>query len=158
MGAKRETKRAFAVRLGVAGEKAILKSGQNPSDWLRQAADWRIEKEQAPEAIKSPVELAVGALKRDFESLKEDMRETRKEILRVQQAQTMQASELAAIKKMLPELQRSLIKLDQDFGDSLIELGASLLKGVDELLKAEAAARAEREIPYFPPPPPRQGL
>lgn len=148
----------FHVRLDVAGEKAILKSGQKPSDWLRQAAEWRIEKEQAPEATKSPVELVVGAFKRDLESLKEAVRETRKEILRVQQAQTMQASELAAMKKMLPELQRSLVKLDQDFGDSLIELGASLLKGVSELLKADAAARAEREIPHFPPPLPRRGL
>ena len=155
----------FHVRLDVAGEKAILKSGQRPSDWLRQAADWRIEKEQALETTKNPVEIQLASLKREVESLKDRAGEIQKEMLRHRRDQTALASDLTALKSLQERLKtqqetlhRTQLQLSDELGEGLSALGASLIAGLRDLLETFAASRAEPKTPTLPPPIPRRRL
>lgn len=155
----------FTVRLDAFSAKALHQSGQKPSDWLRQAAADRIEKEQALETTKSPVEIQLASLKREVESLKDSAREIQKEMLRHRRDQTALASDLTALKDLQERLKtqqetlnRAQLQLSDELGEGLSALGASLIAGLRDLLETFAASRAEPKTPTLPPPLPRRRL
>ena len=144
------------VRLSRMTVAMIQQSGQRASDWLRQAAQNRIDQERGQEP-------ALGQLEKQVNGLQ-------KEIARLQQAEalahatlaTMQ-SNMAAIQQHHVELRHALDQMNAGFGHAFTALGQSLLVALGQQLDVhlqKGQEQKEDEPPPFklPPIPPRTRL
>jgi predicted nucleic acid-binding Zn-ribbon protein len=154
-----------SVRLSRATGAAIRQSGQSASDWLRQAAQNRIDQERGKEP-------ALGKLEKQVDGLQ-------KEIARLQQAEAITQVELVALRKVLVamqnhqatleanqvELQRTLLAVETDINNTLVTLGPTLLAAINrqidqhaQVVLDAAKAKEERLRALVPPAPPRTRL
>jgi len=154
-----------SVRLSRATGAAIRQSGQSASDWLRQAAQNRIDQERGKEP-------ALGKLEKQVDGLQ-------KEIARLQQSEAITQAELVALRKVLVamqnhqatleanqvELQRTLLAVETDINNTLVTLGPTLLAAINQQIDHRAQvvldaakAKEERLRALVPPAPPRTRL
>ncbi len=152
---KVEPTKHVGLRLSESMVAAIRKSGQNTSDWLRQAAQTRLDQERGKDA-------AHGKLEKQIEGLQ-------KEMARLQQSESIAQAALAEMRRTLAasqqnqvELRRSLDQLNAGFGHAFTTLGQSLLVALGQQLDryVQKLAAREDETPPFvlPPIPPRTRL
>ena len=155
---KAEPTKHVGLRLSESTVAAIQKSGQNTSDWLRQAAQTRLDQERGKDT-------AHGKLEKQIEGLQ-------KEVARLQQADAIAQAAQAETRKVLvtiqgnqAELQRALVAMENGIGNTLAALGPTLLAAINQQIDqhAQAAldaakAKEERLRALVPPAPPRTRL
>ena len=162
---KMESTKHVGLRLSESMMTAIQKSRQSTSDWLRQAAQNRIDQERGKEP-------ALGKLEKQVDGLQ-------KEIARLQQAEAITQAELVALRKVLVamqnhqatleanqvELQRTLLAVETDINNTLVTLGPTLLAAINQQIDHRAQvvldaakAKEERLRALVPPAPPRTRL
>jgi predicted nucleic acid-binding Zn-ribbon protein len=141
---------------------AIRKSGQNTSDWLRQAAQTRLDQERGKDAAHGKLEKQIDGLQKEMARLQQSesiaqaaLAEMRKTLAAIQQNQ-------AAAQQNQVELRRSLDQINAGFGHAFTTLGQSLLVALGQQLDryVQKLAAKEDETPPFvlPPIPPRTRL
>ena len=141
----------LTVRVNAEVVGAIQKSGQSAPDWLRQAARNRIEGERQAETPTGKLEKQVAALQQRIDDLKKDGIDTRKEIARLQQSETIVQAALLDMRKNQVELRRSLEQMNAGFGHAFTALGQSLLVALSQQLRE--LVKAQEEPPKRPLPP-----
>ena len=153
---KVEPTKHVGLRLSESMVAAIRKSGQNTSDWLRQAAQTRLDQERGKDT-------AHGKLEKQIEGLQ-------KEVARLQQSESIAQAALAEMRKTLAaiqqnqvELRRSLDQINAGFGHAFTALGQSLLVALGQQLdqhlqKLTAKAEEGPPVKIWPPAPPRTRL
>ena len=141
----------LTVRVNAEVVDAIRKSGQSAPDWLRQAARNRIEGERQAETPTGKLEKQVAALQQRIDDLKKDGIDTRKEIARLQQSETIVQAALLDLRKNHVELRRSLEQMNAGFGHAFTALGQSLLVALGQQLRE--LVKAHEEPPKRPLPP-----
>ena len=117
----------LTVRVNAEVVSAIQKSGQSAPDWLRQAARNRIDGERQAETPAGKLEKQIAALQQRIDDLKKDGIDTRKEIARLQQSESIVQAALLDMRKNQVELRRSLEQMNAGFGHAFSALGQSLL-------------------------------
>jgi predicted nucleic acid-binding Zn-ribbon protein len=153
----------LTVRVNAEVVSAIQKSGQSAPDWLRQAARNRIDGERQAETPTGKLEKQVAALQQRIDDLKKDGIDTRKEIARLQQSETIVQAALLDMRKNHVELRRSLEQMNASFGHAFTTLGQSLLVALSQQLdqhlqKLTAKAEEGPPVKIWPPAPPRTRL
>ena len=152
----------LTVRVNAEVVSAIQKSGQSGPDWLRQAARNRIDGERQAETPAGKLEKQIAALQQRIDDLKKDGIDTRKEIARLQQSESIVQAALLDMRKNQVELRRSLEQMNAGFGHAFSALGQSLLVALGRQLDQhlQRAMAKEDEAPPFelPPIPPRTRL
>ena len=148
----------LTVRVNAEVVGAIQKSGQSAPDWLRQAARNRIDGERQAETPTSKLEKQVAALQQRIDDLKKDGTDTRKDIARLQQSETLVQAALLDLRKNQVELRRSLDQMNAGFGHAFTALGQSLLVALDQQLRELVKAHEEPPKRPLPPPLPRTRL
>ncbi len=148
---KVEPTKHVGLRLSESMVAAIRKSGQNTSDWLRQAAQTRLDQERGKDT-------AHGKLEKQIEGLQ-------KEVARLQQSESIAQAALAEMRKTLAaiqqnqvELRRSLDQINAGFGHAFTALGQSLLVALGQQLRELVKAHEEPPKRPLPPPLPRTRL
>ena len=141
----------LTVRVNAEVVSAIQKSGQSAPDWLRQAARNRIDGERQAETPTGKLEKQVAALQQRIDDLKKDGIDTRKEIARLQQSETIVQAALLDMRKNHVELRRSLEQMNAGFGHAFNALGQSLLVALSQQLRE--LVKAQEEPPKRPLPP-----
>ena len=148
----------LTVRVNAEVVSAIQKSGQSAPDWLRQAARNRIDGERQTETPTGKLEKQVAALQQRIDDLKKDGIDTRKEIARLQQSETIVQAALLDMRKNQVELRRSLEQMNAGFGHAFNTLGQSLLVALSQQLRELVKAHEEPPKRPLPPPLPRTRL
>ena len=148
----------LTVRVNAEVVGAIQKSGQSAPDWLRQAARSRIDGERQAETPTGKLEKQVAALQQRIDDLKKDGIDTRKEIARLQQSETIVQAALLDMRKNQVELRRSLEQMNAGFGHAFTALGQSLLVALSQQLRELVKAHEEPPKRPLPPPLPRTRL
>ena len=141
----------LTVRVNAEVVDAIRKSGQSAPDWLRQAARNRIDGERQAETPTGKLEKQVAALRQRIDDLKKDGTDTRKDIARLQQSETLVQAALLDMRKNQVELRRSLEQMSAGFGHAFTALGQSLLVALGQQLRE--LVKAHEEPPKRPLPP-----
>ena len=141
----------LTVRVNAEVVSAIQKSGQSAPDWLRQAARNRIDGERQTETPTGKLEKQVAALQQRIDDLKKDGIDTRKEIARLQQSETIVQAALLDMRKNHVELRRSLEQMNAGFSHAFNALGQSLLVALSQQLRE--LVKAQEEPPKRPLPP-----
>ncbi len=153
---KMEPMKHVGLRLSESMMTTIRKSRQSTSDWLRQAAQIRIDQERGKEP-------ALGKLEKQVDGLQ-------KEIARLQQSEAVAHATVVEMRKTLVaiqqnhvELHRSLEQMHTGFGHAFTALGQSLLVALSQQLDLHLQRVLEQkkdEPPPFklPPIPPRTRL
>ena len=148
----------LTVRVNAEVVNAIQKSGQSAPDWLRQAARNRIDGERQAETPAGKLEKQIAALQQRIDDLKKDGIDTRKEIARLQQSESIVQAALLDMRKNQVELRRSLEQMNAGFGHAFTALGQSLLVALSQQLR-ELVEVEEKPPPFeLPPIPPRTRL
>ena len=148
----------LTVRVNAEVVSAIQKSGQSAPDWLRQAARNRIDGERQAETPAGKLEKQIAALQQRIDDLKKDGIDTRKEIARLQQSESIVQAALLDMRKNQVELRRSLEQMNAGFGHAFTALGQSLLVALSQQLR-ELVEVEEKPSPFeLPPIPPRTRL
>ena len=160
---KSELVEKLTVRVNAEMVGAIQKSGQSAPDWLRQAARNRIDGERQAETPTGKLEKQVAALRQRIDDLKKDGTDTRKDIARLQQSETLVQAALLDMRKNQVELRRSLEQMSAGFGHAFTALGQSLLVALGQQLdqhlqKLTAKAEEGPPVKIWPPAPPRTRL
>ena len=109
---KVEPTKHIGLRLSESMVAAIRKSGQNTSDWLRQAAQTRIDQERGKETTH-------GKLEKQIDSLQ-------KEMARLQQSESIAQAALLDLRKTLAAIQQHQAAVQQH------HVRASPFSGTDE--------------------------
>ena len=153
----------LTVRVNAEVVSAIQKSGQSAPDWLRQAARNRIDGERQAETPAGKLEKQIAALQQRIDDLKKDGIDTRKEIARLQQSESIVQAALLDMRKNQVELRRSLEQMNAGFGHAFTALGQSLLVALSQQLdqhlqKLTAKAEEGPPVKIWPPAPPRTRL
>ncbi len=153
----------LTVRVNAEVVGAIQKSGQSAPDWLRQAARNRIDGERQAETPAGKLEKQIAALQQRIDDLKKDGIDTRKEIARLQQSESIVQAALLDMRKNQVELRRSLEQMNAGFGHAFTALGQSLLIALGQQLdqhlqKLTAKAEEGPPVKIWPPAPPRTRL
>jgi chromosome segregation ATPase len=163
--AKPEFTEHINFRLNEDAIAAIRKSGQNTSDWLRQAIRCRIESERRTEVAPGHFEKQMAALQQRIDDLKKDGIGTQREIARLQQSEAVAHATLAEMRKTLAAIQqnqvefrRSLDQINAGFGHAFGALGQSLLVALGQQLRELVKAHEEPPKKPLPPPLPRTRL
>ena len=149
--AKPEFTEHINFRLNEDAIAAIRKSGQNTSDWLRQAIRCRIESERRTEVAPGHFEKQMAALQQRIDDLKQDGIHLRNEIAKLQQSESIVQAALLDMRKNQVELRRSLEQMSAGFGHAFTALGQSLLVALDQQLRE--LVKAHEEPPKRPLPP-----
>lgn len=160
---KSELVEKLTVRVNAEVVGAIQKSGQSAPDWLRQAARNRIDGERQAETPTGKLEKQVAALRQRIDDLKKDGTDTRKDIARLQQSETLVQAALLDMRKNQVELRRSLEQMSAGFGHAFTALGQSLLVALGQQLdqhlqKLTAKAEEGPPVKIWPPASPRTRL
>ena len=153
----------LTVRVNAEVVSAIQKSGRSAPDWLRQAARNRIDGERQAETPAGKLEKQIAALQQRIDDLKKDGIDTRKEIARLQQSESIVQAALLDMRKNQVELRRSLEQMNAGFGHAFTALGQSLLIALGQQLdqhlqKLTAKAEEGPPVKIWPPAPPRTRL
>ena len=148
----------LTVRVNAEVVNAIQKSGQSAPDWLRQAARNRIDGERQAETPTGKLEKQMAALQQRIDDLKKDGTDTRKDIARLQQSETLVQAALLDMRKNQVELRRSLDQMNAGFGHAFTALGQSLLVALGQQLRELVKAHEEPPKKPLPPPLPRTRL
>lgn len=155
---KSSLRNQFSVRLDQSAYKTIQTSGQKPADWLRQAVEWRIENER--QAIS-----ALTALEKRIGKLEQQGTENQQGILKLQQLDAITQATQSEMRKTLTQIQKNqvafhdmLTAIDQSFGESLEQLGQSLLNALSQPLRERAKVQEEPPVKQWPAAPPRTRL
>ena len=160
---KVEPTRHVGLRLSESTVAAIRKSGQNTSDWLRQAAQTRLDQERGKDTAHGKLEKQIEGLQKEVARLQQSesivqaaLLELRKTLAAVQQNQ-------AAAQQHHVELRRSLEQVNAGFGHAFNALGQSLLVALGQQLdrhlqKLTAKAEEGPPVKRWPPAPPRTQL
>ncbi|MBK8751744.1 MAG: hypothetical protein IPL99_08865 [Candidatus Competibacteraceae bacterium] len=155
---KSSLRNQFSVRLDQAAYKTIQTSGQKPADWLRQAVEWRIENER--QAIS-----ALATLEKRIGKLEQQGTENQQGILKLQQSDAITQATQSEMRKILTQIQKNqvnfhemLATIDQSFGESLEQLGQSLLNALGPQLRERVKVQEEPPRRIIPPAPPRTRL
>ena len=149
---------SLSVRLPSETIKRIETSGEVPSAWLRQAVRLRMEREQQAGNTLDAVD---GRMNR----LEQEVAQLRKEIVKLQQSETIVQAALLEMRRTLTaiqqnqaaaqqnqvELRRSLERMDAGFGNAFNALGSSLLVALSQQLRE--LVKAQEEPPKRPLPP-----
>jgi len=152
------SKNHFTVRLNEVAIGVVRKSGETPSDWLRQAVQLRLESEQQATTTVNHVE-------GEIESLEQDVTQLRKEMIKLQQSDAITQATLADVQKGLGILEKNqhvlhemLIDLSQSMRQQFEALGRSLLTDLREQLRSMVETHIEPTPKPLPPVLPRRGL
>ena len=114
-------------------------------------------------AIARPDQGIAAALQQRIDDLKKDGIDTRKEIARLQQSESIVQAALLDMRKNQVELRRSLEQMNAGFGHAFTALGQSLLIALGQQLdqhlqKLTAKAEEGPPVKIWPPAPPRTRL
>ena len=155
---KVEPTKHVGLRLSESLVAAIRKSGQNTSDWLRQAAQTRLDQERGKDTAHGKLEKQIDGLQKEVARLQQS-----NAIAQAAQAETRKA--LVAIQHNQAELQRALVAMENGIGHTLAVLGPTLLAALNQQIDqhaqaalAAAKAKEERLRALVPPAPPRTRL
>ena len=160
---KVEPTRHVGLCLSESTVAAIRKSGQNTSDWLRQAAQTRLDQERGKDTAHGKLEKQIEGLQKEVARLQQSesivqaaLLELRKTLAAVQQNQ-------AAAQQHHVELRRSLEQVNAGFGHAFNALGSSLMVALGRQLdrhlqKLTAKAEEGPPVKRWPPAPPRTQL
>ena len=156
---KSESERySLSVRLPSETIQRIETSGETPSAWLRRAVRWRMESEQRAGNTLDAVDARMNRLEQAAVQL-------RKEMVKLQQAESITQAALAELRKSVTaiqqhqvELRGALERMDAGFGHAFSALGQSLLVALGQQLRELAQAREEPPKRPLPPPLPRTRL
>ena len=148
----------LTVRVNAEVVSAIQKSGQSAPDWLRQASRNRIDQERQTETPTGQLEKQVAALQQRIDDLKKDGIDTRKDIARLQQSESIVQAALLDMRKNQVELRHSLEQMSAGFGHAFTALGQSLLVALGQQLRELVKAQEEPPKRPLPPPLPRTRL
>jgi paraquat-inducible protein B len=149
---------SLSVRLPSETIKRIEKSGEVSSHWLRQAVRLRLEREQQAGNTLDTVDTRMNQLQQEVAQL-------RKEIVKLQQSDAITQATQSEMRKTLTQIQKNqaashemLTTIDQSFGESLEQLGASMLNAWSQQLRELLKAREEPPPRPMPPILPRTRL
>ena len=150
MPAKSAFEKAVGVRLNRESIRAIELSGENPSEWLRQAAWLRIESERAkPET--HPLEKQLAALHKSVADIQRDL--TKLHLIQVDNKATLEKLQEKQI-----DFHHLLAKTNEEFSDGLAELAESLMQAFGQQIEILLEAHSKPKPFSLPPPPPRTRL
>jgi chromosome segregation ATPase len=151
-------RRSLSVRLPSEMIERIEKSGEVPSAWLRQAVRLRMDREQQAGNTLDAVDARMNRLEQEVAQL-------RKEIVKLQQLETIVQSALLDLRKTLTAVQQNQVEFrhllerqDASFGVALNTLGSSLLAALSQQLRELVKAPEEPPRRLIPPAPPRTRL
>ena len=153
---KLEYAERFTVGVNADMAKAIQKSGESAPDWFRQAARNRLESERNSANPPDAADARMGRLEQEVAQL-------RKEIVKLQQSETIVQAALLDMRKNHVELRRSLEQMNAGFGHAFNALGQSLLVALSQQLdqhlqKLTAKTEEGPPVKIWPPAPPRTRL
>ncbi|MCB1796981.1 MAG: hypothetical protein RKR03_00625 [Candidatus Competibacter sp.] len=155
----------ICLRLNEGTVAAIQKSGQNTSDWLRQAAQARIDQERGKEPALGKLEKQVDSLQKEIARLQQSEAITQVELADIGKALVANRNHQATLEANQVELQRTLLAVENSINNTLVALGPTLLAAIHQQIDqhAQAAldaakAKEERLRALVPPAPPRTRL
>ena len=155
----------ICLRLNEGTVAAIQKSGQNTSDWLRQAAQARIDQERGKEPALGKLEKQVDGLQKEIARLQQSEAITQVELADIGKALVANRNHQATLEANQVELQRTLLAVENSINNTLVALGSTLLAAIHQQIDqhAQAAldaakAKEERLRALVPPAPPRTRL
>lgn len=155
----------ICLRLNEGTVAAIQKSGQNTSDWLRQAAQVRIDQERGKEPALGKLEKQVDGLQKEIARLQQSEAITQVELADIGKALVANRNHQATLEANQVELQRTLLAVENSINNTLVALGPTLLAAIHQQIDqhAQAAldaakAKEERLRALVPPAPPRTRL
>jgi transposase-like protein len=155
----------ICLRLNEGTVAAIQKSGQNTSDWLRQAAQARIDQERGKEPALGKLEKQVDGLQKEIARLQQSEAITQVELADIGKALVANRNHQATLEANQVELQRTLLAVENSINNTLVALGPTLLAAIHQQIDqhAQAAldaakAKEERLRALVPPAPPRTRL
>ena len=155
----------ICLRLNEGTVAAIQKSGQNTSDWLRQAAQARIDQERGKEPALGKLEKQVDGLQKEIARLQQSEAITQVELADIGKALVANRNHQATLEANQVELQRTLLAVENSINNTLVALGPTLLAAIHQQIDqhAQAAldaakAKEERLCALVPPAPPRTRL
>jgi len=160
---KVEPTKHIGLRLSESMVAAIRKSGQNTSDWLRQAAQTRIDQERGKETTHGKLEKQIDSLQKEVARLQQSESIAQAALLDLRKTLTAIQQHQAAAQQHHVELRRSLEQMNAGFGHAFNTLGSSLMvalgRQLDQYLQ-KLTAKAEEDPPVkrWPPAPPRTQL
>ena len=155
----------ICLRLNEGTVAAIQKSGQNTSDWLRQAAQARIDQERGKEPALGKLEKQVDSLQKEIARLQQSEAITQVELADIGKALVANRNHQATLEANQVELQRTLLAVENSINNTLVALGPTLLAAIHQQIDqhAQAAldaakAKEERLRALVSPAPPRTRL
>ena len=155
----------ICLRLNEGTVAAIQKSGQNTSDWFRQAAQNRIDQERGKEPALGKLEKQVDGLQKEIARLQQSEAITQVELADIGKALVANRNHQATLEANQVELQRTLLAVENSINNTLVALGPTLLAAIHQQIDqhAQAAldaakAKEERLCALVPPAPPRTRL
>ena len=153
------------VRLSRMTVAMIQQSGQRASDWLRQAAQNRIDQERGKEPALGKLEKQVDGLQKEIARLQQSEAITQVELADIGKALVANRNHQATLEANQVELQRTLLAVENSINNTLVALGPTLLAAIHQQIDqhAQAAldaakAKEERLRALVPPAPPRTRL
>ena len=155
----------ICLRLNEGTVAAIQKSGQNTSDWLRQAAQARIDQERGKEPALGKLEKQVDSLQKEIARLQQSEAITQVELADIGKALVANRNHQATLEANQVELQRTLLAVENSINNTLVALGPTLLAAIHQQIDQHAQAaldaakvKEERLRALVPPAPPRTRL
>lgn len=155
----------LTCRIGPDVEDAMALSGETRADWIRKAAQMRLDQENRNDA---PLDVLKGKLNSlqhylneltaEIKTLKNDQAKTHITALGTQSEVVNLSKQSAFVRQNQLELTHVLNQMDKNFSHAVTQLGPSLLLLLSEklrdLIQAEIAKAPPKPKP-LPPLPPR---
>lgn len=108
----------ICLRLNEGTVAAIQKSGQNTSDWLRQAAQARIDQERGKEPALGKLEKQVDSLQKEIARLQQSEAITQVELADIGKALVANRNHQATLEANQVELQRTLLAVENSINNT----------------------------------------
>ncbi len=164
-------KSRFHVTVSQEVMRDILKSGQTPQVWLREAAQQRVMKEHREEPPLERVERLLTNAQKHIDDLTTELKYVKHELAKLHitamgtESQLLDArKQIAAVWENQRDTSGLLGQMDKNFSHAVNQLGPTLLvvlnQQLRDLIHLEMAKTKEKESTPKPrlPPPPRYGL
>lgn len=175
MAERADLKTTFLMTLKKEVAQAVLRSGKTTQDWLREAAQMRLDKEQQVEPPLERVEQRLRVLQKHIDDLTTELKNVKgefgkghgvlvgavKQLIESSQDATQQA---AAVRKNQHDLSNLMAQIHKDIGVGIEKLGPTLLlvlsQQLRDLIQVELAKTQGKESTPKArlPSPPRYGL
>ncbi len=163
--------RQFTFSVNAEIVKVIQKSGMNPADWLREAAQMRMEQENSEDTPLGAVQRQLKSLQKHVDELTAELKNVKHELGKSHITLIGAESQLVDVRKLVAfvrqnqlDLSGLLGQMDKNFSHAVNQLGPSLLvllsQQLRDLIQVEIVKNKEKESLPKPrlPTPPRYGL